>query len=61
MSVRDEFPILADSTYLVSHSMGAAPRGAKAALDAYWEQWAVQGPEAWETWLPQIGAIACGE
>lgn len=57
---RDEFPILADSTYLVSHSMGAAPRGAKTALDTYWEQWAAEGPEAWETWLPQIGAIADG-
>ncbi len=57
---RDEFPILATSTYLVSHSMGAAPLGAKSALERYWEQWASEGPEAWETWLPQIGEIADG-
>ena len=57
---RDEFPMLANATYLVSHSMGAAPLGAKAALDAYWDEWATEGPEAWERWLPRIGAIADG-
>ncbi|MGA8533383.1 MAG: aminotransferase class V-fold PLP-dependent enzyme [Candidatus Tumulicola sp.] len=57
---REAFPILANSTYLVSHSMGAAPTAAKAALDDYWNRWATEGPEAWETWLPQIGEIADG-
>ncbi len=57
---RDAFPILKNSTYLVSHSMGAAPLGAKTALDAYWEAWAADGPEAWERWLPEIGRIADG-
>lgn len=57
---RDQFPILANSAYLVSHSMGAAPLGAKAALDAYWNEWAASGPEAWEEWLPRIGSIADG-
>ncbi|HEY5340477.1 MAG TPA: aminotransferase class V-fold PLP-dependent enzyme, partial [Candidatus Aquilonibacter sp.] len=57
---REQFPILENATYLVSHSMGAAPLGAKAALDAYWEDWAADGPEAWERWLPRIGEIADG-
>lgn len=57
---RDEFPILADSTYLVSHSMGAAPLGARDALRVYWEEWAADGPEAWERWLPRIAEIADG-
>jgi len=57
---RDEFPILADSTYLVSHSMGAAPLGARDALRSYWEEWAADGPEAWERWLPRIAEIADG-
>jgi kynureninase len=57
---REEFPILSNSTYLVSHSMGAAPLAARDALDRYWQQWAAEGPEAWETWLPQIGEIADG-
>ncbi len=57
---RDQFPILATATYLVSHSMGAAPLGAKTALEEYWDEWAAQGPEAWEAWLPRIGEIADG-
>jgi kynureninase len=57
---REEFPILASSAYLVSHSMGAAPRGARDALDAYWDDWASDGPAAWERWLPEIGRIADG-
>ncbi len=59
-ALREEFPILAGSTYLVSHSMGAAPLRAKAALDEYWAQWAQEGPEAWERWLPRIAEIADG-
>jgi len=57
---REEFPILATSTYLVSHSMGAAPLQARDALAQYWSQWAADGPEAWEAWLPEIGTIADG-
>jgi kynureninase len=57
---RNEFPILANSTYLVSHSMGAAPLDAKSALESYWDEWAVDGPEAWTRWLPRIGEIADG-
>ncbi|HEY5258172.1 MAG TPA: aminotransferase class V-fold PLP-dependent enzyme [Candidatus Baltobacteraceae bacterium] len=58
--LRERFPILETSAYLVSHSMSAAPLGARAALDEYWQQWARDGPEAWERWLPRIGEIADG-
>ncbi len=58
--MRETFPVLADSTYLVSHSMGAAPLGARAALEAYWNEWSANGPEAWEQWLPRISEIADG-
>jgi kynureninase len=57
---RQQFPILANSTYLVSHSMGAAPLRARRALESYWEEWAAEGPEAWERWLPRIAEIADG-
>jgi kynureninase len=57
---REDFPILASSTYLVSHSMGAAPLQARTALETYWEEWAADGPEAWERWLPRIAEIADG-
>ena len=57
---RQQFPILASSTYLVSHSMGAAPLRARRALESYWEEWSAEGPEAWERWLPRIAEIADG-
>jgi kynureninase len=55
---RERFPTLANSTYLVSHSMGAPPLGARRALVDYWEAWAADGPEAWSAWLPAISALA---
>ncbi|HUG52852.1 MAG TPA: aminotransferase class V-fold PLP-dependent enzyme [Vicinamibacteria bacterium] len=48
---RAEFPILASSTYLVSHSLGAMPRRAAAFLQDYARQWAERGVRAWaEGW-----------
>jgi kynureninase len=48
---REEFPILATSTYLVSHSMGAMPRRAADSLRAYIEAWNHDGIAAWEKWI----------
>jgi kynureninase len=56
--LRERFPVLSNSTYLVSHSMGAAPLGARDALAAYWQQWADEGPEAWYGWLAEMQEIA---
>jgi kynureninase len=48
---RDQFPILAGSTYLVSNSLGAMPRTVPDQLAAYAEQWASRGVRAWaEGW-----------
>ncbi len=40
--------------------MGAAPLRARRMLESYWEEWAAEGPEAWERWLPRIAEIADG-
>ncbi len=56
--LRERFPTLANTTYLVSHSMGAAPVGARTALDRYWTAWSDSGPEAWDAWLPAIAELA---
>ncbi|MDQ2907763.1 MAG: aminotransferase class V-fold PLP-dependent enzyme [Candidatus Eremiobacteraeota bacterium] len=56
--LRERFPTLASATYLVSHSMGAPPVGARDALTRYWDEWAQDGPEAWDRWLPEIAALA---
>ena len=58
--LRERFPILRDATYLVSHSMGAAPTGARAALGRYADAWEARGPEAWSAWLPELARIADG-
>ena len=48
---RPEFPILANTSYLISNSLGAMPRATKDALDEYAEIWATRGVRAWEeTW-----------
>jgi kynureninase len=45
---RKEFPILAHTTYMVSHSLGAMPRGATAAVAEFTDTWATRGIRAWE-------------
>ena len=48
---RDEFPILAASTYLVSNSLGAMPRSVPDRLAEYAREWATRGVRAWaERW-----------
>jgi kynureninase len=44
---RDEFPILARCTYLVSNSLGAMPRGVPARLLEYADRWGSDGVRAW--------------
>jgi kynureninase len=58
---RPEFPILANTTYLISNSLGAMPRAAQQALNEYAEVWATRGVRAWEeTWwmlAHEVGAM----
>ena len=45
---RPHFPILANTTYMVSHSLGAMPREADASLREFTHTWATRGVRAWE-------------
>jgi kynureninase len=45
---RNEFPILETTTYLISNSLGAMPRGVESALQDYAHTWATRGVRAWE-------------
>jgi kynureninase len=48
---RDRFPILADTTYLISHSLGPMPHAARDRLNEYADTWASRGVRAWaEGW-----------
>ena len=62
---RSEFPILERTTYLISNSLGAMPRGVEDALHHYTELWSTRGVRAWEDewWMlaaqvgDEIGAL----
>lgn len=45
---RSEFPVLEETTYLISNSLGAMPRGAFESLRDYAKIWATRGVLAWE-------------
>jgi kynureninase len=48
---RDRFPILADTTYLISHSLGPMPAEAERRLSQYAHTWNTRGIRAWgEGW-----------
>lgn len=61
---RAHFPILDTCTYLVSHSLGAMPRGVYDSLHRYADTWAALGVSAWgkgyddqPTWWELNGAV----
>src|SRR5919201_4105749 len=45
---RSQFPILDRTTYLISNSLGAMPRGVYDAMHDYAQTWATRGVRAWE-------------
>jgi len=45
---RGEFPILERTTYLISNSLGAMPRGVYDKMRAYADLWGERGVRAWE-------------
>src|ERR1700745_745050 len=56
---REVFPILGRSTYLISNSLGARPRGVYDSLRGYADAWAERGVRAWEdSWWDLAGKVA---
>jgi kynureninase len=52
---RREFPILETCTYLVSHSLGAMPRGTRTYLQQFADEWDSRGVRAWHEGWWEIG------
>jgi len=54
---RGEFPILGHTTYMISNSLGAMPRGVYESMRAYADSWAERGVRAWEEgwWEMAVG------
>ncbi len=48
LEYRERFPILAETTYLINHSLGAMPAAAEERLLEYARSWRTRGVRAWE-------------
>src|SRR5437868_6054065 len=48
LKFRERFPILHSTTYLISNSLGAMPRGVYDAAHKYADDWATRGVRVWE-------------
>jgi kynureninase len=48
LDYRERFPILAETTYLINHSLGAMPAAAEERLLEYARAWNTRGVRAWE-------------
>lgn len=55
--LRDDYPILATSTYMNSNSMGAMPTAAREALTQYADAWEQHGVEAWHGWTDLVTEV----
>jgi kynureninase len=55
---RDRFPILASTTYLINHSLGAMPAEAERRLEQYAREWKTRGARAWgEGWWDSVFTV----
>ncbi|HKN75302.1 MAG TPA: aminotransferase class V-fold PLP-dependent enzyme [Candidatus Acidoferrum sp.] len=57
---RGEFPILERTTYMISNSLGAMPRGVYDEMRAYADSWGERGVRAWEEGWWEM-AVAVGD
>lgn len=58
LSLRAEFPALENSVYMISHSLGAMPRGTRAALQQFADLWVEKSIVAWDDWLTEARLAA---
>ena len=55
---RSDYPVLARSTYLASHTLGAMHRRTPERLADYAALWAEHGVLAWDQWAPEVQRVA---
>jgi kynureninase len=58
LATREEFPTLAKGVHLISHSLGAVPRGARGHATRFLDEWENDSITAWGTWLPAVRSLA---
>ena len=52
-----EFPTLEKGVHLISHSLGAVPRAARAHATTYLDEWENDSINAWGSWLPAVRSL----
>ena len=58
LALRANYPILASSTYLANHTLGAMHRDTGVRLAEFANLWATEGVVSWNTWAPEMGRVA---
>jgi kynureninase len=57
LAARAQFPTLATSVHLISHSLGAVPKQARAYAAQFLDEWERESVGAWGIWLPAVRAL----
>jgi len=58
IATRNEFPTLKKGVHLISHSLGAMPRGARAHTTKFLDEWENDSINAWNSWLPAVRSLS---
>lgn len=58
LATRDEFPTLKKGVHLISHSLGAVPKKARAYANQFLDEWENDSINAWHEWLPAVRSLS---
>ena len=57
LATRSEFPTLSKGVHLISHSLGAVPKGAREYMNQFLDEWENESINAWHHWLPAVRSL----
>jgi kynureninase len=57
LATRSEFPTLTKGVHLISHSLGAVPKKARAYANQFLDEWENESINAWHEWLPAVRSL----
>ncbi|HEX7663860.1 MAG TPA: aminotransferase class V-fold PLP-dependent enzyme [Polyangiaceae bacterium] len=58
LATREDFPTLKKGTHLISHSLGAMPKQARAYANQFLDEWENDSINAWNSWLPAVRSLS---
>ncbi|MEO8796410.1 MAG: aminotransferase class V-fold PLP-dependent enzyme, partial [Polyangiaceae bacterium] len=58
LATRVDFPTLNKGVHLISHSLGAMPRQARAYATQFLDEWENDSINAWGSWLPAVRSLS---